>query len=81
MLTGFSFSKPAATELLGRDAGHVRLEIEDGSAVEHVDATDVELCSFTAEKFDYGQGDRVGATWGTGRKDSVRAIVGGRRAK
>jgi hypothetical protein len=38
----FRFLQPASPQLLGGNVGQIRLEIEDGSPVEHVDSADVQ---------------------------------------
>jgi hypothetical protein len=63
------------------DAGEVRLDVEDGGAVQHVNASHVEVGAFAAEEFDGGQGYRVWTKWGTGGEDSVGTIVRGRCAE
>jgi len=81
LFAGFGFGEPTATELIGGNAGHVGLDVEDRSAIEHVDAVNVELRTVAAEEFDDSEGNRV---WTPGRargEDAVGTIVGWRRAE
>ena len=75
---GFGFGEPAAAEVFGGDAGEVGLDVEDGCAVEHVDAVDVKGGSLAAEEADGGEADWVWPARGAGGEDAVRAVVGGR---
>ena len=75
---GFGFGEPAAAELLGGDAGHVGLDVEEWGAIEHVEAADVEFGSVAAQEFDDGESDGIGAAGRAGGEDPVRAVVGGR---
>lgn len=51
---GFGFRQPAAAELFGGDAGHVGFDVEDRSAVEHVDSANVELSAIAMQQFNHG---------------------------
>jgi len=52
LFSGLCFGQPSATQLLGGDAGHVRLDVENRGSVEHIDATDAELRAFASEQLD-----------------------------
>ena len=61
LLASFGFGEPAATEPFFGDAGEIRLDIEDGGAVKHVDTADLENVTFAAQQFDRGERNGVGA--------------------
>jgi hypothetical protein len=76
LFAGFGFGEPATTELLGRNAGHVGFNVEDRSAVEHVDAVNMELRTVATEEFDDSKGNRIRTARGPGCEDAVGTIVG-----
>jgi hypothetical protein len=76
-LAVFGFGQPSAAEILGGDGGHVGFDVEDGGAVEHVDAADMEGWAVAAEQFDNSEADGVGAARGARGEDAVGAAVGG----
>jgi len=41
--------EPASAEFFFGDTGEIRFDVENGSAIEHIDATDVENGAFAAE--------------------------------
>ena len=43
------FGEPASAEFFFGDTGEIRFDVENGSAIEHIDATDVENGAFAAE--------------------------------
>jgi hypothetical protein len=59
--TCFGLGEPAATELLRGDTRHVRLDVEDRSSIEHVDAADVQQTTVAAEQFDNRERNGIGA--------------------
>src|SRR5690242_21073036 len=71
----FGFGQPAAAEFFRRDAGHIRLEVENGRAVEHIKAANVQAVAAAAEDFDDCQPDRVRATRGSCGEHPVRTPV------
>lgn len=73
---GLGFGEPAATEFFGGDAGHVGLDVEYGSAVEHVDASDAQFGTVAAEEFDDGECDWVGTAGRARSEEAVRSVVG-----
>jgi hypothetical protein len=79
--TRFGFRHPAAAQVLLGDAGQIRLDVEDRRSVEHVNAADVQGLTVATEEFDDGEGDGIGASRGSRREDSVRAVVDGRSAE
>ena len=81
MTARFGFRQPAAPNCVGGDAGEVRLEIKNRSAVEHVEAANVKGSALAAKKLDDGESDGVGAARRAGGEDSVRAIIDGGRAQ
>src|SRR5688500_10121951 len=74
---GFRFRQPPATKPIGGYVRQVRLDIEDGRAVQHVDTGDAKAAPIAAEQFDDRQSDRVRALRRTGREHAVRPIVRG----
>jgi NTE family protein len=78
LFAGFGLGEPAAAEFCFGDTGKIRLEIEDRSAVEHVDAADVEIGAVATKQFNGGESDRIRAERRAGGEDSVRTVVGGR---
>ena len=74
----FRFRQPSAAQLLSGNVGQVRLEIENGSPVEHVDTTNMQPRSLAADQFHDSESDRVGTPRRAGGKHSVGTIVGGR---
>ena len=78
VLTLFRFLKPSSPQLLGGNAGQVRLDIENGSAVEHVDTANMQPRSLAPDQFHDRESDGIGPSRRTGGEDSVRTIVGGR---
>ena len=79
--TRFGFRHPAAAQALLGDAGQIRLDIEDRSSVEHVDAPDVQGWTVATEEFDDREGDGIGAPGRPRGEDAVRAVVDGRSAE
>ena len=75
---GFGFRDPSALELLGGHARQVRLDVEDGTPVEHVDAANGEAVVVPLDEAHHGERNRIGAPRGAGGEDTVRT-VGGRR--
>jgi hypothetical protein len=55
--------------------------MEDGSVVEHIHTSDMQIGAFAAHEFDDGHGDRVWTKRGAGSKYTVRSIVRGWSAK
>jgi hypothetical protein len=76
---GLGFGQPAAAEFFLRDVGKVGFDVEDGGAVEHVNAANVEGGAVAAEEFDVGEGDGIGTARRAGGEDAMRAVVTGRR--
>ena len=72
--------EPAAAKFLGRNAGHVRLDIENWSAIEHIDAMHVQLPGVAAQQFNNSERNGIWASRRTGREDTVRPLVKGRAA-
>jgi hypothetical protein len=72
----FRLGQPTSAQLVLWDAGQIRLEIEKGRAVEHVNSADVQGAAVTTQKFDDGESDRVGTTRRARREDAMRTIVG-----
>src|SRR5690349_13605507 len=54
--------------------------MEDGRAVEHVDASNVQHSAVSAEEFNDREADRVGTSRGARGEDSMRPVIGRRRA-
>src|SRR5690349_4501893 len=81
MVALFCFLQPASPQLVSGNIGQIRLEIENGSPVEHVDATNMQPRSVAPEQFDHREPYRIGTSRRTGCEDSVRTIVGGRRSQ
>ena len=74
---GLGFGQPSATQGLLRNAGEVRLDIEDGCAVKHVHAPHVELYAFVADKLHHREPDRIGTPRRARGEHTMRTIVGG----
>jgi hypothetical protein len=72
--------QPAAPQLFPRHARQVGLEIEDGRAVEHIHAPDVQSPSLAPQEFDDREPNRIRAVRGARREDAVRTVVARRRA-
>ena len=71
----FSFCKPATAEFFGGNAGKIRFEIEDGSAIQHVYATNVEIGFVSMKNLDRRQADWIRAARRTRREDAMRAAI------
>ena len=74
----FGFGEPAAAQIFRCDGREIGLDIEDGRAVEHVDATDVEHCALDAKQLDDGEADGIGAARRPSGEDAMRTVVGRR---
>src|SRR5437868_5333389 len=74
------FGQPAAPKLVGGDAGHIWLDVQDGRAVQHVDAAHVQVGALAAEQADDCKADGVWAARRAGGKNAVRPVVEGRVA-
>src|SRR5438874_9791859 len=74
------FGQPAATKVFGGDAGHIRLDVQDGRAVQHVDAAHVQVRALPAEQADDCKADGVWPARRAGGKNAVRTVVEGRVA-
>src|SRR5206468_2735433 len=61
------------------NTGEVWLDIENGRAVEHVDAAYVQVGAIAAQQLDRGQSNWIGTQRRSGRKHAVSPIVGRRR--
>jgi hypothetical protein len=72
--------QPAAAQLRFGNTRQVGLDVEDGRAVEHVDASDVEPRPVAPQQLDDGEGDRVRPPRRAGGEDAVRSVVDGRHA-
>jgi len=72
----FGFGEPTSEEFLLGDAGEIGLDVENGGAIEHIDATDVQGGAVAAKEFNGSEGDRVGAQWRAGGENAVAAIIG-----
>lgn len=62
-LASFGFDKPAATQLLGWNAGKVGFDVEDWSAVEHVNPAYMEIATVPPQERKDGQPNRIGVAW------------------
>jgi hypothetical protein len=80
MRTSFGFGEPATAHFFCRNAGKIRLEIENWRLIEHVDAAHIKKIAIAAEKFDYSKPDGIRTARRARRKDSVRKRVDGRSA-
>lgn len=78
LFSGFGFGEPAAAQFFFGNTREVGLEVENGCAVEHVDAAHMQIRAIAAEKFDCGQSNGIRTQWRSGRKHAVRPIVGRR---
>ena len=81
LMPRLGFGHPSTAQLFGGDAGEIRLDVEDRSSVQHVDAADVELRAFAAKEFNDCEADRIRTARGASGEDAVRAIVDGRSAE
>src|SRR5579864_2187479 len=80
LASAFGVGQPAAAEDVLGDARQVRLDVQDGGSVQHVDAPDPQKPSLAAQELDHGQTDGIGPPRRARREDAMRpAIVGGRR--
>src|SRR5664279_2088757 len=73
--------QPPAPQRLNRDARHVRLDVEDGRLIKHVDAVNVQRGPFAAQQLDNRERDRVRPARGAGGEDSVRYSFSRRSAE
>jgi hypothetical protein len=71
----FSFCQPSSAQRLHRDAGQVRLDIENGRSIEHVDASNVQVSVLAAKQLDDGKTNGVRPTGRSSGKHAVRSIV------
>src|SRR5690349_7927168 len=56
----FGLCEPAASEFFLGDRGEVRLDVQNRSAVQHVNATNEKASAFSPDKLNYGEPYRVG---------------------
>src|SRR5579883_1041778 len=81
MFLGFRFCNPAAPQLLRRNTGKIRLDVQNRGAIEHVHAANMKPRAFTRKKLDHSQANGVRASGRSGGKDAVQAIIDGRLAQ
>src|SRR6185437_14128928 len=77
LFTRFRFRQPAAAQALHRDAGEIGLDIQDGGSVEHVQATDVQEGTLTAQELDHSEADGIWASRRAGGEYSMWPVVNG----
>ncbi len=76
----FGLREPTASQLVRRNARKVGLQIDDWSAIQHVDTSNSQMPSFPAQHFNRGKANRIWTTWGSSREYSMLAVIGGRLA-
>jgi len=77
-LARFGFRQPAPPQFIQRNAGEVRLDIEDRRAIQHVETSDVQQGAFAAKEFEDGQAERIRPPGRAGSEDSVGTVIAGR---
>src|SRR5579864_1730483 len=78
---GLSFGEPAAAQLIFGDAREIRLDVEYGGAVEHVNATHVKIGTVAAKQPHRTECNRIGTKRRSSREHAVRTTVGRRHGE
>src|SRR6185503_15883665 len=73
--SGFCFRQPPAPQLFRRDTRKIRLDVEDRSSFEHINAVNIQPGTFTADQLNYSQADRARPIRRSRREHAVLAIV------
>ena len=69
--------EPTSAQVFQGNAGKIRFDIEYRSAIKHVHSTNMQTGSFTAQKFDDSQADRIWAPRRTRGEYAMRPRVRG----
>src|SRR5262249_3759870 len=74
------FCQPAATKLLLRNTRQIRLDVEDGSSIKHINSSHVKRPPLTSNQLQNRQPNWIGAARRSRCENSVRTRIGWRRS-
>ena len=74
-----SLSQPPTAQFFCRNTGQVGLDIENWSAIEHIDPTNMQVNPFPAKQLNGGKANRIRTSRRPRGKYTMLPVVGGRR--